>query len=62
MSRLLHAGVGLMATGAVGIIIAIALEIATGEPVYFLLMKITAGLFGVGGCLMGLASLKHRGR
>jgi len=53
MSRLTQTGIGLMAAGTVGIIIAIAMEIATQEPIYFTVMKITAGLFGVGGPLFG---------
>ncbi|MBA7661323.1 hypothetical protein ES703_69338 [subsurface metagenome] len=58
--KLLYSGIALMSAGVVGIIFAVGMEIATAEPVYMLLMKITAGLFGVGGGLMGLASLKRR--
>lgn len=58
--KLLYSGIALMSAGVVGIIFAIVMEVATGEPVYYMVMKITAGLFGVGGGLMGLASLKRR--
>ena len=57
MTKMIHAGIGLLATGAVGIVFAVAMEIGTGEPIYLILMKITAGLFGVGGALIGISSL-----
>ncbi len=50
-----------MSAGVVGILFAVVMEIATGEPIYWLVMKITAGLFGVGGPLFGLA-IARRGR
>lgn len=53
--KLLYSGIALMAAGVVGILFAVVMEVATGEPVYWLVMKITAGLFGVGGPLFGLA-------
>ena len=59
-SKMIHTGIGLLAAGAVGIIFAVAMEIATSEPVYYVVMKITALLFGVGGSLIGLASLARR--
>ena len=59
-SKMIHTGIGLLAAGAVGIIFAVAMEIATGEPVYYLVMKVTALLFGVGGGLIGIASLTRR--
>lgn len=61
MKKLQSTGIALMAAGAVGIIFAVAMEIATGEPAYWLVMKITAGLFGIGGPLFGLA-IARRGR
>jgi len=61
-TNLIHTGVALLAVGAVGIIIAIVMEIQTGEPVYLLLMKATALLFGVGGSLIGFASLGRNRR
>ncbi|MBA7714306.1 hypothetical protein ES703_123324 [subsurface metagenome] len=51
--KLLYSGIVLMSAGAVGIIFAVALEIATCEPVYMVVMKIAAGLFGLGGPLFG---------
>ena len=59
--KLLYTGIALMSAGVVGIIFAVVMEMATGEPVYWLVMKITAGLFGVGGPLFGLA-IARRGR
>ena len=59
--KLLNTGIALMSAGAVGILFAIVMEIATGEPVYWLVMKITAGLFGVGGPLLGWG-IARRGR
>ncbi|GAI95055.1 unnamed protein product [marine sediment metagenome] len=58
---LLKSGIALISIGAIGIIIAICLEIVTGEPVYWLVMKFTAGLFGIGGPLLGWG-LARRGR
>ncbi|GAI60111.1 unnamed protein product, partial [marine sediment metagenome] len=51
MNKLLYSGIALMTAGVVGLIFAGVMEIATGEPVYWLVMKLTAGLFGVGGPL-----------
>lgn len=59
-TKMAHTGIGLLAAGAVGIILAIVMEIITAEPVYFLMMKLTALLFGVGGGLIGIASLTRR--
>ena len=61
MNKLLNIGIALMAAGVVGILFAVVMEIQTGEPAYWLVMKITAGLFGVGGPLVGVAIAK-RGR
>ncbi len=55
MSKLLIPGIVLMSAGAVGLIFAVVMEIQTREPAYFLVMKITAGLFGIGGPLFGWA-------
>ena len=59
-SKMIHTGIGLLAAGAVGIILAIVMEIITAEPLYYLVMKVTALFFGVGGALIGLASLRRR--
>ncbi|GAH37065.1 unnamed protein product, partial [marine sediment metagenome] len=61
MNKLLNVGIALISIAAVSLIYAIVLEIQTGEPVYLLVMKIAAGLFGVGGPLFGLA-LARRGK
>jgi len=61
VNKLLNTGIGLMAAGVVGILFAIVMEIQTGEPVYYLVMKITAALFGIGGPLVGVA-IARRGR
>ena len=53
--KLLYFGIALMSVGAVGILFAIVMEMTAREPIYWLVMKITAGLFGVGGPLFGLA-------
>lgn len=60
MTKLLYTGIGLMTAGVVGIIFAVVMEMQTGEPIYYLVMKVTAGLFGVGGPLLGLGILRRR--
>ena len=54
MNKLLITSIALMSAGVVGILFSVVMEIATGEPVYYLVMKLTAVLFGVGGPLLGL--------
>ena len=60
MTKLFYTGIGLMTAGTVGIIFAVVMEMQTGEPIYYLVMKVTAGLFGVGGPLLGLGILRRR--
>ena len=60
--RLFHIGIGLISVGTVGILFAIIMEIQTGEPVYWLVMKLTAILFGLGGPLVGVAIAKRGGK
>ena len=61
MSRkLLISGIALILAGTVGILFAIVLEMQTGEPVYYLVMKLTAILFGIGGPILGLAIGRRR--
>lgn len=60
--KLLYSSIGLLSVGVIGLLIAIALEIQTGEAVYFLLMKVAAGLFGIGGPLFGWAVTRRRKR
>lgn len=62
MNKLIYPGIGLLAIGAVGIIISIVMEITTGEPIYFTVMKATAMCFGVGGALIGISSIARRGK
>ena len=49
-----------MSAGVVGILFAVVMEMDTGESIYWLVMKITAGLFGVGGPLFGLALARRK--
>ena len=49
------AGLGVMTVGTVGIAFAVVEEWRKKEPIYMLIMKIAAGLFGVGGVLFGVA-------
>ena len=58
--KLLRTGIGLIVTAAVGVVFAIIMELRTGEPVYYIIMKATAVLFGVGGPLLGLAIVRRR--
>jgi len=60
MNKLLYLGIVIMSVGAVGTLLAVIMEINTGEPVYWLLMKITAGLFGIGGPIIGISVAKRR--
>lgn len=60
--KLIYSGIAIISLGAVGTIIAIVMELATGEPVWMLVIKLTAGCFGVGGGLLGLAELIRRRR
>ena len=49
-----------MSAGVVGLTFAVVMELQTGEPVYYLVMKIAAGFFGVGGPLFGWAIAKRK--
>ena len=57
--KILYSSIALMSAGVVGLLIAIVMEIQTNEPIYFLIMKIAAGSFGVGGPLLGLAVVRR---
>ena len=61
-TKLIHIGIGLLAAGTIGIIFAVVMELATAEPVYYIVMKITAGVFGIGGPLLGIGIAKSRGK
>ncbi|GAI59199.1 unnamed protein product [marine sediment metagenome] len=58
--KLIYSGIAVITIGAVGTILAVVMELTTGEPVWMLVMKITAGCFGVGGGLLGLAAITRR--
>lgn len=58
--KMIYPGIVLSAIGAVGIVVAIVMEIVTAEPVYFTIMKATALCFGVGGILIGISSITRR--
>jgi len=60
MTKLIYPGIVLLAIGSVGIIIAIAMEVVTAEPIYYTVMKATALCFGVGGALIGISSIARR--
>ena len=60
--KLLYAGISLISIAAVGLIFAVVMEIATGEPVYMLVMKVAAGFFGVGGPILGWGIARRSGR
>lgn len=49
-----------MSAGVVGILFAVVMEIISGEPIYWLVMKLTAGLFGVGGPILGWGIARSR--
>lgn len=60
--KLLYAGLAIMTSGAVGVLLAVIFEINTGEPIYMIMMKVAAGLFGIGGPLVGIAVARRRRR
>ena len=60
MNKLLYLGIVIMSLGAVGTLLAVIFEINTGEPIYLIIMKVTAGLFGVGGPITGIAIARRR--
>jgi len=58
--KLTHAGVALLSVGAIGIIFAVVMEMLMAEPIYFVVMKVTALFFGVGGGLIGIAAISKK--
>jgi len=46
----------------IALVTATALEVYTKEPIYLLLIKVSAGLFGVGGPLLGWSIAKRSKR
>jgi hypothetical protein len=61
-NKILYAGIAIMTLGAVGTPLAIILELQTGEPACYLMMRVTASLFGIGGTILGWGIAKRRGR
>jgi len=59
-NKTFRTGFILVGVAAVGVIAAVVMEVHTGEPIYYLVMKITCGFFGIGGAMMGLSSRKRR--
>ncbi|GAI56741.1 unnamed protein product [marine sediment metagenome] len=59
-NKTFRTGFILVAVAAIGIMIAVVMEVHTGEPIYYLIMKITCGFFGVGGAMMGLSTRGKR--
>lgn len=51
--KVAYLGISLISMAAVGLIFAIVMEISTGEPVFYLVMKVAAGCFGIGGPVLG---------
>ena len=63
MNKLLYSGISLISMAAVGLIFAVVMEISTEEPVFYLVMKVAAGCFGIGGPVLGLGIVRRgRGR
>lgn len=60
MYKLQILGTVLMSAGVVGLIFAVIMELQTGEPVFYLVMKVAAGFFGVGGPIFGLAIARRK--
>ena len=47
----------LASVGATGTVSAVILDIISREPVFMLMMKLTTGIFGVGGIIIGIKTL-----
>lgn len=60
MHKLQILGTVLMSAGVIGLTFAVVMELQTQEPVYYLVMKVAAGLFGIGGPLFGFAIAKRK--
>lgn len=57
--KVLYSGISLISISAVGLVIAIVMEIITGEPVYMLVMKVAAVFSLLGGPLIGWGIAKR---
>lgn len=50
------------ALGAMGLCGSVVLEVLYGEPLYILLSKVSAGVLGIGGIMVGVLAVKSRKR
>lgn len=66
MNKLTTFSITILTIAAVGLVVSVTMEAYAKEPIYILLMKVCAGLFGVGGPLLGWSIVrrnkKHRRR
>jgi len=60
MNKLLILGFALLSVGAVSLVIAIAMEIYTRADFWEIMIKVSAGVFGLGGPVIGLAISRRR--
>ncbi len=58
-TKLVTFSIAILTIAAVGLVTSVVLEVYAHEPVYLLIMKVCAGLFGVGGPLLGWAIAKR---
>ena len=59
-TKLGHFSITIMTLASIGIITSVILEAYAYEPIYVLVMKVCAGLFGIGGPLLGWAIVRRR--
>lgn len=62
MDKLTTFSVTILTIAAVGLVASIVMEAYAQEPIYVLVMKVCAGLFGVGGPLMGWSIVRRNKR
>ena len=60
--KLANFSITIITIATVALVTSIALEVYTKEPVYMLMIKVSAGLFGVGGPLLGWSIAKRSKR
>ena len=60
MNKLLILGFALLSVGAVSLIVAIAMEIYTRADFWEIMIKVSAGVFGLSGPIIGLAIARRR--
>ena len=61
-NKLTTFSVTILTIATMGLIVAVALELYTHEPIYMIVMKVSAGLFGLGGPLLGWAIVRKARR